>query len=197
MADQHAAASTSLNARVGALVLAIGAPLNLVLHMQGARLGPLSYLAWLAVSFGVLCFCDGMGADRPLNRAGLVLFAAAFCADTLALLSVDPSVVARAHLLYAFVVLGSLLLWSVALMHRTNAARAIGAVGATVGGGAILLLVAAHLLVGTATILGFSQLFTALDDPNRAATAALALIDTVLCLWCLTTAVLLWRGRLR
>jgi hypothetical protein len=196
MTRQPATPRPSLNARVGALALALGAPLNLVLHLEGGRLAPLSYVAWLAVSFGLWCFAGEMGAARPLNRAGLVLLAAAFCADTLAMLATDPGEAARARLVYAFAVLGALVFWSVALMHRTRAARAIGTLGATVGAGALVLLVAAHLLLGTATILGASQLFAALDQPAHAASAALAMIDSVLCVWSLTTAWLLWRGRL-
>ncbi len=197
MASQQDNPPTSLNARAGALVLSVSAPLNLILHMQGARLGPLSYVAWLGVSFGLLCFCEEMGAAKPLNRAGLVLFAAAFCADTLATVAIDPGVVARAHLLYAFAVLGALVFWSVALMHRTQAAKALGTIGAAVGAGALILLVAAHLLLGAATIFGFSQLFATVDDPSRSASGALALIDSLLCVWCLTTSALLWTGRLR
>lgn len=197
MAGRQNQPTISLNARAGALVLSVSAPFNLILHMQGARLGPLSYASWLGVSFGVLCFCEEMGAGKPLNRAGLVLFAAAFCANTVALLAIDPSLVARAHLLYAFVTLGALVLWSVALMHRTKAAKAVGAVGAALGGGALVLLVAAHLLLGTATILGFSQLFAMLDEPSRSTFDALAMIDSVLCFWGLATSVLLWNVRLR
>jgi len=187
----------SLNARLGAVALALGAPLNLILHTQTAKLGPLSYAAWLVLSFGVLCFCDEMGAGRPLNRAGLLAFAAAFCADTIALLDVNAGSDARAHVLYAFCVLASLVFWSVALMHRRRSARTVGSVGAVLGGAALALLVVAHLLLGTVTILGFSRLFTALSDPNQAGASALLLIDAAACVWALAVAVLLWNGRLR
>jgi len=197
MAGHEDRTAISRNARMGALFLTVGAPMNLFLHMQGARLGPLSYASWLGVSFGTLCFCEEMGASKPLNRAGLVLFAAAFCADTMATVAIDPSLVARSHLLYAFAILGALVFWSVALMHRTKTAKAVGAVGAAVGGGAIGLLVAAHLLLGTATILGFSQLFATLDEPGRSTFDALATIDSILCVWCLSASVLLWNVRLR
>ena len=197
MAGHEYRSTISRNARTGALFLSASAPLNLLLHTQGARLGPLSYASWLGVSFGILCFCEEMGSSRPLNRAGLVLFAAAFCADTVATLAIDPGLVARAHLLYAFTILGALVLWSLALMHRTKTAKAVGAVGAAVGGGALVLLVAAHLLLGTATILGFSQLFTTLEAPDRSNFDALAMIDSVLCVWCLSVSVLLWNVGLR
>lgn len=197
MAGHHDSQKISLNARIGSLALVIGAPLNLILHTQGPKLGPLSYAAWLGLSLGVLCFCDEMGAGKPLNRAGLVLFAAAFCADTMSMVSVEPDVVARATLLYAFTTLGALVLWSVALMHRVPAAKAIGAIGSAVGVGALLLLVAAHLLLGAATILGFSQLFVALEESGRSTLPALAVIDSLLCVWCVSAAILLWTDRLR
>jgi hypothetical protein len=187
----------TLNARAGALALAVFAPLNLVLHMVGPRVGPLSYVAWLGLSFGILCFCEEMGAGRPLNRAGLVLFAAAFCADTLSVLSVDPLVIARSHLLYAFGLPGAVVLWSVALMHRTEFARAVGAAGAAVGVGLLVLLVAAHLLLGAVTIVGFSQLFRSLDGRSGPAFVSLTVIDSVLCLWSLLTSALLWTAKLR
>ena len=122
MTDLPKPPATSLNARVGVLALTVCAPLNVILHMQGPSLGPLSYAVWLGLSFGLLCFCDEMGAARPLNRAGLVSLAAAFCADTVMTLSVDPAVVARASVLYAFAVLGAVVFWSVALMHRKQTA---------------------------------------------------------------------------
>lgn len=182
-----------LNARVGAVALAIGGPLNLVLHAQGDRLGPLAYAAWLVFSLGAVCFCDEMGAGRPLNRAGLIAFAAAFCADTLALVGPGPA----ARLLYAFSLLLALVLWSVAMMHRTQAVRAVGSVGAALGGVALALLLAAHLLLGAVTIVGFSQLFAALDDPAKSAAGALVAIDAAAGIWALAVALLLWTGRLR
>ena len=186
-------APTRLNARVGAVALAIGGPLNLVLHAQGDRLGPLAYAAWLIFSLGLTCFCDEMGAGRPLNRAGLVAFAAAFCADTLALVGPGPA----ARLLYAFSLLLALVLWSVAMMHRTRMVRAVGSVGAALGGLALALLLAAHVLIGAVTIVGFSQLFAALDDPAKSAAGALVAIDAAACVWALAVAVLLWRRQLR
>ena len=197
MSDSQVTRSASRNARVGALALTVFAPLNLLLHMQGPALGPLSYAVWLGLIFGLLCFCEEMGADRPLNRAGLVAIAAAFFAETVSMLSVDPIVVTRASILYAFAVLGAVVFWSVALMHRTETARAIGALGAVVGGGALALLLAAHVLLGAASVLGFSQLFAALQEPGHSTLAAIVLIDSVLCVWCLLVSILLWTARLK
>lgn len=197
MASPQTPSTLTLNARVGAAAMAIGAPLNLLLHMRGQALAPLSYAAWLGLSFGLLCFCDEMGAGKPLNRAGLVLFAAAFLGDTAATFAVDPAVIARARLLCAFTTLGALVLWSVALMHRAHFAKAIGAIGTAVGGGGLILLVAAHLLLGASTIFGFSELFAALDQSGRTAVNTLAVIDGLLCAWGFMAASLLGSGRLR
>jgi hypothetical protein len=197
MTDTTIATTIRLNARVGAVALAIGAPLNLILHAQGDRLGPLAYAAWLVFSLGAICFCDEMGAGRPLNRAGLIAFAAAFCSDTVVLVGSGPGSSAGARLLYAFCLLAALVLWCFAMMHRTPLVRAAGAAGAGLGGVALVLLVAAHLLLGTVTIVGFSQLSAALDDPTKSAAGALAAIDAVACIWALGVAALLWTGRLR
>lgn len=194
--DQHISRG-STNGRIGALAMAVSAPANLVLHMHGQTLGPLSYVAWLVLSFGILCFCEEMGAGKPLNRAGLVLFAASFWANTMATFTVDPAMLARANLLYAFSALGAVVLWSIALMHRKEAVRAMGTVGAAVGGGALLLLIMAHLLLGASTIVGFSQLFAALDQSRQGPPYALTVIDAVICVWSLSTALLLWTGRVR
>jgi hypothetical protein len=195
MTDTGVEAPIRLNARVGAVALAVGAPLNLILHAQGDRLGPLAYAAWLVFSLGAACFCDEMGAGRPLNRAGLIAFAAAFCADTVALVGAGARPGAR--LLYAFCLLAALVLWSVAMMHRTRLVKAVGSAGATLGGVALALLLAAHLLLGAVTILGFSQLFAALDDPAKSAAGALVAVDATACIWALAVALLLWTGQLR
>jgi hypothetical protein len=193
--DGRAAALAS--ARIGALALAIGASANLGLHLAGPALGPVAFLFWLVLSFGILAFCSEMGAERPLNRAGLVLFAAAFIANTAGLLSTEAEMVARARLLYAFTVLGAVGCWSAALLHRTGPARMAGSVGAWLGGSALALLLAAHLLVGVVTIFGFSQLFAAVDHQAADPRQALTVIDAILCAWSLTAAGLLWADRLR
>ena len=196
MMDEKPLETISLNARVGAFLLAVCSPLKLILHLQGTSLVPLRYACWLGATIGVLCFCDEMGPNKPLNRAGLVLFAAAFCANTAGVVAVDPVMMARVQLLYAFTTLGAVLLWSVALMHRRRAARKVGIIGTAISGGAIALLIAAHLLLGTASVLGFSQLFRALGDPGRNTAGALTGIDALFCLWGLIISALLWTKRL-
>jgi hypothetical protein len=181
------------NARDGAIALAAFAPLHGLVSWRGAPLTPLAFACWLGLSFGVLCLADELGAAKPLNRAGLVLFAAAFVARALMALSVNPLLTARAQLLYAFAVMGALLSWSVALLHRRAAARAVGAVGAVVAGGGLAAILAAHLLVGGVTIFGFSALFLALANPTLDASGALATVDAILGFWALFAAALMSR----
>ena len=197
MVEAQNAPSVSLNARVGAVAMLVSAPANLILHMHDQLLAPLSYLAWLGLTFGLWCFCEEMGSRRPLNRAGLVLLAAAFWADTTATFAVDPISIARAHVLYAFAALGVLVVWSVALMHRQETARAMGMIGSVLGGGALVLLIVAHILLGASTIFGFSQLFLALDQVGPNSFNALVTIDAVVCVWCLAACFLLWTGKVR
>src|SRR5271165_213822 len=142
----------SRNARSGAIALASCTSVHFLVDLQGMRLAPLALVSWLGVSFGVLCLCEELGASRPLNRAGLVLFSAAFGARLLMTVAVDSTLYARAELLFAFATMGALLFWSVALMHRRQAPRAFGIAGTALTGSTLALILAAHLLVGTATI---------------------------------------------
>jgi len=187
----------SLNARAGALALAISAPLHFLFGLYGAQLAPMGFISWLGVGFGVLCLCEELGAQRPLNRAGLVLFAAAFVARSLTLLAPDPALLARAQLLFAFATMGAMLFWSAALMHRPRAPRVVGVLGAAIAGSALALIIAAHLLVGGAAVWGFSSLFVALSQPTVDATGAISTVNAIVCLWGLLLSGLLWKFSLR
>lgn len=187
----------SLNARIGAITLAVFAPIHFLLSMHGPTLAPLAFASWLGVSVGILCLCEELGSAKPLNRAGLVLFGAAFCARALMAVTVDSPLHARAQLLFAFVMMGALLFWSMALMHRHQAPRTVGILGAAVTGSTLALILTAHLLVGSATIWGFSGLFTALSNPTLYPLGALTSINAILCLWGLVSSYLLWTQKLR
>jgi hypothetical protein len=160
-------------------------------------MAPLAFASWLGLSFGILCLTEELGAARPLNRAGLVLFAAAFCARLLMIVAGDPVLSARAQLLFAFAAMGALLFWSVALMHRPRAPRAAGFLGAAVTGSMLALILAAHLLVGSMTVWGFSALFAALSNPTPDTFLAMMTINVILSLWGLLASGLLWMNILR
>ncbi len=187
----------SRNARVGAIALAIFAPAHGFVTLQGPDVSPLAFACWLGVSFGILCLCEELGAARPLNRAGLVLFGAAFCGRLIVVLAPDPTLNVRAQLLYAFAAMGALAFWSAALMHRPNASRAVGILGAAASGSTLALILVAHLMAGSATIWGFSRLFSALVNPALDTSGATTTINMILALWGLVTAGLLWTHSLR
>jgi hypothetical protein len=180
------------NARAGAIALAVCAPVHCLVSLQGAMLAPLAFASWLGVGFGILCLCEELGASRLLNRAGLVLFGAAFCSRLLMAVAADPALYVRAELLFAFCAMGALLFWSVALMHRRQAPRAVGILGAVVTGSSLTLILAAHLLVGSATIWGFSALFAALSDSMLDTRSAMTTINVILGSWGLVASRLLW-----
>lgn len=185
------------NARIGAVALAIFAPLHGVVGLFGAMFAPLGFMCWLGVSFGVLCLSDELGAAKPLNRAGLILFGTAFCARLLMTLASEPMLHVRAEIAFAFATLGALLLWSVALMHRPHAPRTVGLFGLAVSGSTLALILSAHLLMGSVTIWGFGTLFAALADPALDTGTALATINAIVALWALIMSGMLWTRNLR
>jgi hypothetical protein len=187
----------SRNARTAAIALALFAPMHGVAVLAGAKFAPLAFACWLGISFGVLCLCDELGAAKPLNRAGLVAFGAAFVARALMLVASDAALLVRAELLFAFALMGALLFWSVALMHRPHAPRAIGLFGTAIAGSTLVLIILAHLLVGSASIWGFGALFSALSNPMVDTRGAMTTINAIVALWGLVVAGLLWKQTLR
>lgn len=185
------------NARTGAFALLFFAPVHCAIGLAGATLAPIGIASWLGVSFGILCLCDELGPARPLNRAGLVLFGAAFCARLLMAISTDPALEVRSELLFAFTVMGALLFWSVALMHRPHAPRAVGLFGTAIAVSALALILAAHLLVGGAALWGFGLLFAALASPTLDTSRAMAATNGIVALWSMVLAALLLRHSLR
>lgn len=184
------------NARTGAISLAVFAPIHCFAGLAGAMFGPMGFASWLGISFGILCLCEELGAAKPLNRAGLILFGAAFCARSLMAVAVEPTLYVRAQLLFAFAIMAALLFWSLALMHRPQAPRTAGVLGTAIAGSTLGLILLTHLMLGGATIWGFGALFAALSSPTRDTGGAMLTINAVLTLWSLITSRLLWRHSL-
>jgi len=185
------------NARAGAIALAVFASAYCLLSLAGPLLGPMAFVSWLGFSFGVLCLCEELGPAKPLNRAGLIIFLAAFSARVLVLVRIDSTVSMRAELLFAFATMSALLLWSVALLHRPRAPRAVGAVGTALVGSTLALILSAHLLVGGAAIWGFGTLFAALYEPALDSHGAVTAINVILAIWSIIVARLMWTSDLR
>src|SRR4051794_15079603 len=91
----------TLNARVGAVTLAVGALATLLLSHVDASLAPLRILTLATVAFAAWAFCDEMGLRKPLNRAGFVFFSIALATKVQILLGVATQFIGRYHLLYA------------------------------------------------------------------------------------------------
>ena len=186
------ALSAPLNARVSAAALVVGASSQMLAGLSGQLAAPWAFAGWLVFVVGAIGLCQELGASRPLNRAGLVCLAAAFCARAALILSPDAPVEVRSLLLFAFSMMGAFLFWSVALMHRSDRPRLAGALGTMLSGSAILLLLAAHILVGSVALFGFSDLFRALHDPAAGAGRAMGALSLIIALWSLVSAFLLW-----
>src|SRR5256885_1959445 len=106
------------NARVGAITLAVGAFMTLLLSHVDASLAPLRLLTIAITAFASWAFCDEMGLGKPLNRAGFVFFAIALMTKVQILLGVATQFEGRYYLLYTAFLLLAVLFWSVALLHR-------------------------------------------------------------------------------
>ena len=181
----------SHNARVGAVTLLLGALLQVIASMLTALATPWAYGGWLVFCFGALCLCEELGVVRPLNRAGLVLLGAAFCARTILLVLPTGETAMRAELAYAFTCIGAVLLWSVALMHREHQIKGAGLLGSALSGGTLMLLLAGHLAAGGASFFGFSEIFLAINRPEVGSFRAMISISAVIGAWSLIVAGLL------
>lgn len=185
-----------LNARVSAVALFTGASLQLAASRLGMLAAPWAYLAWLVFLFGGIGLCQELGASKPLNRAGLLFLAASLCARTVMVVSPDHATQIRTELLSAFTSLAAILFWSVALMHRSDRPQIVGALGTILSGSALLLLFVSHLAVGAIAIFGFSDIFGALHDPGRDTRQAMETLATILAVWSIVIAHLLWTRKL-
>lgn len=183
--------SISRNARLGALSLAGGALIQLVAGLMGALAAPWAYAGWLLFCFGALCLCEELGAARPLNRAGLILMGAGFCARLLLLLVPDPAIAVRAEIAFAFTSMGMILFWSVALLHRPQQPKLVGMIGSLLSGGSLALLLAAHVAAAGMSYFGFAEAFAAIAHPEMNTQRAMLSISVVIAGWSLITATLL------
>lgn len=186
----------TLNAKVGAVTLAIGAFMTLALSHTSVSLAPLRIITLAIAAFAAWAFSDEMGIRKPLNRAGLICFAIAAVAKVQIALGVDQHLLGRYLLLYAAFLLLAVLFWSVAFLHRQRELKVVGAVGLLATATPIVAIVAGHVLVGVGATLGVSGLLAATQGAAPTDASFVTLVERIFGLWGYVAAWLLWRGHI-
>jgi hypothetical protein len=186
--------AVSANARTAAVALAAAAFMTLVLTHISAPLAPLRVLTLAIAAFAIWAFCDEMGMTKPLNRAAFVFFAIAVIAKVQIALGLTAELAGRYYLLYAAFLLMSVLLWSVAFLHRERALKLVGAVGVIAAAFPIGAIVVGHLVVGVGAAIGVSALLAATDGSGPSDLGFVTLVERIFGLWAYVAAWLLWRG---
>jgi hypothetical protein len=184
----------TLNARVGAVALAISALMNIGFELVPANLVPMKLLVLGLATFGLWAFVDEMGVRKPLNRAGMVAFGFAVLAQTMALLAGDEAEQARFLLLYSFAVLTAIVLWSAAFLHRQRELKIVGAVGLFGAATPLAMLVLGHVFLGIGTLWGVSTLYQVGNPYTGPDPAVSMIINVVFAAWCLLASGFLWFG---
>lgn len=192
-----ASRATSLNAKVGAVAMAVAAFLTLLLSHFSMPLAPLRLLVLAVAAFAAWSFCDEMGMRKPLNRAGFVFFAIALTAKVQLAVGVASELAGRYYLLYATFLLAALLFWSVAFLHRQRTLKVVGAVGVFASLTSIVAVVIGHVALGAGAFLGVGALLSATEGLVPTDLAFVTLIERIFGLWAYFTAWLLWRGHIR
>lgn len=195
-AVMFASHAQTLNAKVGAVALSIGALMTLALTHTALPLAPLRLIALATAGFAVWSFSDEMGVRRPLNRAGLVFFSIAAFTKVQLALGVDDHFAGRYLLLYAAFLMLAVLFWSVAFLHRQRKVKLAGAVGIVTTAAPIVAIVSGHIIVGVGAALGVDGLLLATDGATPTDTHFIATIERVFGLWSYVAAWLLWRGHI-
>jgi hypothetical protein len=193
-ASAFASRAQTLNAKVGAITLAIGAFLTLVLSHTSVPLAPLRIVTLAIVAFAAWAFSDEMGIRKPLNRAGIIFFAIAAFTKVQIVLGVESHLAGRYLLLYSAFLLLAVLFWSVALLHRQRDLKIVGAVGLLATAAPIAAIVVGHIVVGVGAALGVGGLLAATQGAAPSDTSFVTLVERIFGLWSYVTAWLLWCG---
>ena len=112
-------------------------------------------------------------------------------------LGVESAYAGRYYLLYAAFLLGALLFWSVAFLHRQRTLKVLGAVGVLSTLTPIVALIIGHVAVGTSAILGVGAMLSATEGVAPVDLGFVTLIERMFGLWAYVTAWLLWRGQVQ
>ena len=196
MTSFFASRAVTLNARVGAVALAVGALMTLALSHTAMALAPLRILALAVAAFAAWAFSDEMGLRKPLNRAALVFFAIAAFTKVQIALGVDASVLGRYLLLYAGFLLLAVLCWSLAFLHRQRELKLAGAVGLLATAAPIAAIVVGHVAVGMGAAFGVGGLLAAAQGDVMADTGFVTIVERIFGLWAYLAAWFLWRGHI-
>ena len=195
-ASIFASRAQTLNAKVGAVTLAIGAFMTLVLSHTSVALAPLRIITLAIAAFAVWAFADEMGIRKPLNRAGFIFFSIAAFTKVQVSLGVDQHLVGRYLLLYAAFLLLAVLFWSVAFLHRQRELKVVGAVGLLATAAPIAAIVVGHIVVGLGATFGVSSLLAATQGIAPSDTGFVTMVERIFGLWGYVAALLLWRGHI-
>lgn len=191
-----ASRAQTLNAKVGAVTLAIGALMTLVLSHTSVALAPLRIITLVVAAFAAWAFSDEMGIRKPLNRAGFMFFSIAAFTKVQIALGVEQHLVGRYLLLYAAFLLLAVLFWSVAFLHRQRELKVVGAVGLLATAAPIIAIVVGHIAVGLGAALGVSSLLSATQGATPTDTSFVTMVERIFGLWGYVAAWLLWRGHI-
>lgn len=195
-ASQLAGRAETLNAKVGAVTLALAAFLTLLLSHFSASLAPLRILTLALAAFAVWSFCDEMGLGKPLNRAGFVFFTIAVITKVLIALGLATQFVGRYYLLYAAFLLLAVLFWSVAFLHRQRELKVVGAAGVLATLAPIIAIILGHIMVGLGAALGVGSMLAAADGGTLSDLGFVTMVERIFGLWGYVAAWLLWRGHI-
>lgn len=194
MASILAGRTESPNARIGAIAMALAALMTLLLTHTSLSLAPLRILALSVATFAIWAFCDEMGLQKPLNRAGFVLFSVAAVSKVLVALGVESQFIGRYYFLYSAFLLLAMLFWSVAFLHRQRELKVVGAVGVVATVAPVATLIAGHLVVGFGAVLGVESLLASTEGSAPVDLRFLTMVERIFGLWSCVAAWLLWRG---
>ncbi len=190
------AKTKSLNGRVASITLVFSALLTLILTHTSVPLTPLRICAITVATIAVWSFVDEMGVRKPLNRAGFVCFAiAVFCKVQISL-GIEHSLLGRYMLLYAAFLLLSVLLWSVAFLHRKRELKIVGAVGLAATLVPLAAILIGHIAVGYGAILGVGTMLSASSGSIVQDNDFVIVVERIFGLWAYVAAFLLWKGHI-
>ncbi|TCV85427.1 hypothetical protein [Sulfurirhabdus autotrophica] len=191
-----ASRAESLNAKVGAVTLAVAAFMTLLLSHIDTSLAPLRILTLTVAAFAAWAFCDEMGLRKPLNRAGFIFFTIAAITKVQISLGIATEFAGRYYLLYAAFLLLAVLFWSIALLHRQRELKVIGAVGVIATLAPIAAIIVGHIVVGLGAALGVGSMLAATGGGPLTNLSFVTMVERIFGLWGYVAAWLLWRGHI-